>query len=501
MISKSKDLLFILIKRLDKAEKRNFKLYAQRSSSKENKFVQLFDAIDAQENYDETALKKDWKGLTSSKLSNLKRHLYSVIMKSLRSLYTEREMDIQYNEKLDYAQILYSKGLYLEALKVLEKLKVKLKDANRDILLLQTVEFQKMIELRHITRSRKVENKMEVLIEESEAITQKVSRLGELATLNINIQGLYIKQGHVRDDRDLYFTRQYFYSNLPDYDMQEVSFFEKVLVFQSFTWYHYMCLNFPYCYKNSKKWVDLFIAQPLMIELDAGLYLRGMHYLLTSLFYLNDSETYDYYFEILKVFESEYRKEFSVSTHLLHFTYSMNARLNHNLLHKNYGANTELEEVINKELEEASFSIDSHRAMIFRYKIGWSYFLLGKYDEAKLRFRDIIQSTEEKLRADTICYTKLMMMLCYFESREFYTIQGQLPSLRKYLSNNNEMNVANNALLTYISHCSKNNVSKDDKKLDELILSLQKAHSDKYEKRAFIYFNYLDWAFAQKGGN
>ncbi len=498
MISKSKDLSFILIKRLDKAEKRNFKLYAQRSGSKENKFVQLFDAIDAQEEYDESALKSNDSGLTSSKLSNLKRHLYSQIMKSLRILYTEREMDIQYNEQLDNAQILYSKGLYLESLKVLERLKVKLKDANRDILLLQTVEFQKMIELRHITRSRKVENKMENLIEEAEEITKKVSRLGELATLNINIQGLYIKQGHVRDDRDLYFTRQFFYSNLPDYDMQEVSFFEKVFVFQSFTWYHYMCLNFPYCYKNSKKWVDLFLAEPLMIELDAGLYLRGMHYLLTSLYYLNDKKNYDHYFEILNKFAADYEKEFSVSTHLLHFTYSMNARLNYNILHKDYKANTLLEEVINKELDQAAFSLDAHRTMIFRYKIGWSYFLLGNFEEAKIRYRNIIQSTKEKLRGDTICYTKVMMMLCYFENQEFYTIQSQVASLRKYLNSNNEMNVANNALLTYISHCSKNNMVKDDKRLDELIASLSKAQKDKYEKRAFIYFNYLDWAFAQR---
>lgn len=498
MISKSKDLLFILIKRLDKAEKRNFKLYASRSGAKDNMFVKLFDLIDSQSEYDEDLLKKKWKGLTSSKLSNLKRHLYSQIMKSLRLLYAERGMDIQYNEQLDNAHILYSKGLYLEALKVLERLKVKLKGANRDILLLQTVEFQKMIELRHITRSRKVENKMEGLIEESEQINKKVSRLGELASLNIGIQGLYIKQGHVKDDRDLYFVRQYFYSNLPDYNMKKVSFFEKVLVFQSFTWYHNMCLNFPFCYKNSKKWVDLFLSKPLMIELDAGLYLRGLHYLMTSLYYLDEVETFDKYFGILQAFENQYKKEFSVSTHLLHFTYSTNAKLNHNLLHRRFEQNIELESLINKELESASFSIDAHRVMIFKYKIGWSYFLLGRFDDAKERFKEIIQSTNEKLRADIICYAKLMMMLCYFENGENFTIQSQISNFRKYLISNGEMNMANAGILSYISHCSKHSVKKDERKLEELIKVLGKANGDKYERRAFIYFNYLDWAAGQR---
>ena len=498
MISKSKDLLFVLIKRLDKAEKRNFKLYASRFNIKENKFVKLFDLIDSQQEYNEDLLKSTWKELTPSKLSNLKRNLYNQIMKSLRLLYSDREMDIQYNEQLDYAQILYSKGLYQESLKVLERLKIKLKGSNRDILLLQTVEFQKMIELRHITRSRQVANKMEDLIRESEKINRKVSRLSELATTNIGIQGLYIKQGHVRDDRDSYFTKQYFYSNLPDYKMKKVSFFEKVLIYQSFTWYHYMCLNFPFCYKNSKKWVDLFQSKPHMIELDAGLYLRGMHYLLTSLYYLGEIDKYDAYYKELNKFEETYKKEFSVSTALLHFNYSMNARLNYHLMHGEYAKNVELEGVINNELKKAAFSMDPHRSMIFTYKIGWSYFLLGSYEEAKKRFIAIIQSTDKKLRADTICYTKVMMMLCYFENGEYYTLQNQLSNLRKYLSSFNEMSDANSALLGYLSYCSKNNIEKDEKRLKELKISLEKSQSDRYERRSFIYFNYLDWVVSQE---
>ena len=365
-------------------------------------------------------------------------------------------------------------------------------------MLLQTVEFQKMIELRHITRSRKVVNKMEGLIKESEKVKSKVSRLSELATLNIGIQGLYIKQGHVRDDRDLYFVKQYFYSNLPKYKIEQVSFFEKVLIYQSFTWYHYMCLNFPFCYVNSKRWVELFRSKPHMIEMDAGLYLRGMHYLLTSLFYLGDVEQYDKYYELLRNFENTYRKEFSVSTSLLYFNYGMNARLNYHMLHRNYRANVELEEVINNQLDQASFSMDPHRGMIFTYKIGWSYFLLGEYEEAKKRFTSIIQSTEKKLRADTICYTKVLMMICYFENGEYYTIQNQLPNLRKYLTTYKEMSVANSGLLGYIGYCTKNNVRKDEKRLIELEEMLEKAKSDPYERGSFIYFNYMDWVEGQK---
>lgn len=54
MPNRSTDILFQLIKSLEKAEKRHFKLYIKRSSGKEDlKIVRLFDAVDKLKEYDE----------------------------------------------------------------------------------------------------------------------------------------------------------------------------------------------------------------------------------------------------------------------------------------------------------------------------------------------------------------------------------------------------------------------------------------------------------------
>ena len=54
MPNRSTDILFQLIKSLEKGEKRNFKLYVKRNSGSEDlKIVQLFDALDKMEEYDE----------------------------------------------------------------------------------------------------------------------------------------------------------------------------------------------------------------------------------------------------------------------------------------------------------------------------------------------------------------------------------------------------------------------------------------------------------------
>ncbi|MBO9573577.1 MAG: hypothetical protein J7497_15425, partial [Chitinophagaceae bacterium] len=60
MPNRSTDSLYQLVKSLQKAEKRNFKLYIKRNSGDEDlKIVQLFDALDKMHEYDENQLLKN----------------------------------------------------------------------------------------------------------------------------------------------------------------------------------------------------------------------------------------------------------------------------------------------------------------------------------------------------------------------------------------------------------------------------------------------------------
>ena len=71
------DTLFQLVHSLEKSEKRHFKLYIKRSSSKEDlKIIRLFDALDKLSDYDEKQLLKTLNDITKPQLSNLKTHLY-----------------------------------------------------------------------------------------------------------------------------------------------------------------------------------------------------------------------------------------------------------------------------------------------------------------------------------------------------------------------------------------------------------------------------------------
>ncbi len=144
MPNRSADPLFQLIHSLEKSEKRAFKLYIKRNShTSDLKIVQLFDVLDKMKEYDDTLALKKIPSIKRQQLSNLKAHLYKELLSSLRLLKTEEDLDIQLHEQLDHARILYNKGLYLQSLKILDRIKHMALSFNQDSFLIRIISLEK----------------------------------------------------------------------------------------------------------------------------------------------------------------------------------------------------------------------------------------------------------------------------------------------------------------------------------------------------------------------
>ena len=124
MANHQKDSLFVLIKSLSKSEKRQFKIFASRLETSSNtKFIELFNILDKSEVYDEKTILKS--GIIKKvQLSNLKSYLYKQILVSIRLNIPSQNIRYQLREQIDFATILYNKGLYKQSLKILDKTKL-----------------------------------------------------------------------------------------------------------------------------------------------------------------------------------------------------------------------------------------------------------------------------------------------------------------------------------------------------------------------------------------
>ncbi|MDI9311596.1 MAG: hypothetical protein QM535_15390, partial [Limnohabitans sp.] len=153
MANHSNDNLFVLIKSLSKSEKRNFKLFVNRLDiNVDSKFLSLFTLLDKMKEYDENLILES-NIVTKQQLSNLKAHLYKQILISLRMTPHNQNIRILIREQLDFATILYHKGLYKQSLKILDKTKQLALENEEKNIAYEIVELEKVIESQYITRS------------------------------------------------------------------------------------------------------------------------------------------------------------------------------------------------------------------------------------------------------------------------------------------------------------------------------------------------------------
>lgn len=105
---RSKEDLFNLVQAMSKSEKRYFVLDAKKSGRTDSRYLNLFDAINNMEEYDEEPLKKKF----AANLSSDKAYLYEAILRSMRDYRSQSSKAAQVKERLMDARYLYERGLY-----------------------------------------------------------------------------------------------------------------------------------------------------------------------------------------------------------------------------------------------------------------------------------------------------------------------------------------------------------------------------------------------------
>ena len=486
------DHLVQLVNSLTKSEKRHFRLWVNRNQpSNDIMFLQLFDFLDKQKKYDEKLILKKIPKIKKRQLSNLKAHLYKQLLLSLRLLHRQNNTDIEVRERIDYARVLYNKGLYRQSLEMLDKAKTLANSAHLDALFLEILEFEKHIEVQHITRS--IDNRAEVLSKEALRVSQQAASRHMFSNLAIQLYGLYLKVGYVRSQKEYYFVKEFFQSNLPKYDIKKLSFFEKVYLFQSYSWYHFMIQDFLNYYKYAQKWVDAFHHQPEMIDLELPQYLKALHNLLNALYLAQHSKKFNKALLVLETFAEERYNKGSVNVDSLLYLFTYIHRINKHVLEGTFTEGLKWVPELSKRLEKNDYNWDSNRIMVFNYKIACLYFSCGDYNNAITYLNEIINQKNPDFREDIQCFSRILCLIAHFELRNDLLVEYQVKSVYRFLNKMEDLQQVQKEILKFIRkipRLTEDNIKKEFVLLKETLVKVSK---QPFEKRPFLYLDIISW--------
>lgn len=491
MSNRFTDALFQLVHSLEKSEKRHFKLYIKRSSAKEDlKIIRLFDALDKLPEYDEKLLLKKLPDIQKPQLANIKTHLYKQLLASLRLLKATENIDLQLSEHLDHARVLYNKGLKLQSLKILEKAKEIARENQKFNFLAQVISLEKKIETLHITRS--TTEKTLLLAEEAQEISGHIDRVTRLSNLALLLYRWYVLNGHARNQADEQDLKTFFKNYLPK-DVTAVNgFYEKLYLYQSYCWYAFIRQDFLMYYRYSQKWIDLFNEQPMMIEVETGHYIKGMHNLLNAHFDLRNFRQ----FEItLKQFEdfgktpvANHHDNFRVHT----FIYINSAKINQHLMQGTFAEGLALVPEIEEKVHEYGLFVDQHRILVFNYKIATLYFGNGEYENCIDYLLKIINGPLD-LRIDLQCYARLLHMLAHYEMGNYELMESLTKSVYRFMARMKNLTVVEEEMFKFIRNSFGVSPRQLKPELEKFLNKIKHLEKNRYETRAFAYLDIISW--------
>lgn len=491
MANHQKDFLFVLIKSLSKSEKRQFKIFASRLETSSNtKFIELFTILDKSDVYDEKIILKSGS-IKKVQLSNLKSYLYKQILVSIRLNIPSQNIRYQLREQIDFATILYNKGLYKQSLKILDKTKQQALENDEKHMAYEIVEFEKLIESQYITRS--IQGRADELAVQAKELNYRNTISSKLSNLSLQLYGIMLKTGYVKSDEEYQYIDTYFNKHIAKFDENKFGFREKYWYYNANLWRSFLVQDFLSCYKFAHKWVTLFYDTPNMIYLNPVFFLKGNHYLLESLFMLKYKTNFKKY--LIQLEETINDPKFPVNDNIasLSFLYLYNNKLNFHILEGSFAESEYLIPEVLYKMNQHSEHLDEHHEMLFYYKIACIYFGNEKYNESLFYLEKIINNKNLTMREDLMCFARLLYLILHYELGNDYYLENQLKSTYKFLLKMNDLNEVQKEIIRFLKNLNSiypGDIKKEFIKMKERFIELEK---NTYEKRAFLYLDIISW--------
>ncbi len=423
--------LFDLIKTLTKSEKRFFKLSASLQSGNKN-YLLLFDAIGEQKEYNEQAIKEQFKEEKFIKhLPSEKNYLYNLILKSLRGYYAEKSIGSLLKQEIKNIEILYNKALFKSCRKQLKRSKKKAEEYEKFYYWFELISWEKKL-IEEEYEQGVFNHDLENLIDEELEVIEKLRNLAEYQMLLSQINAIFRTGLFNKSSKEL--TKVNEIAGHPLIVGKNTALSQRAT---SICYYiqgvcSAVVRDYEKALPNFKKTLTILDNHP-KIKMDlSGRYVNTLKHLIYSYIDIGNMIKAQELVDIMLGLADK-RGFDSIDVQLKIFTFSSNTQviiLDH--LGKFKEALTVVQKMI-EGLEEYKEKINKEQRILFYYNIAYIYFGNGYYKEALRWINEIINDNEKRLRQDIYGYSEILNMLIHLELQNHEYVEQLAKTARKHI--------------------------------------------------------------------
>lgn len=494
MSNKASNSLFELIKSLNKSEKRYFKLYSSRHTiGEENGYIKLFDYIDRMADYDEDKLFADFKGQALlNKFSITKGRLYSNILKSLDSFHSGASIDAQIFRNIHSADILFNKGLYGQAEKLLSSVEKQAEKYERFYLLMEIRNRQKMLlENNLYTASDAVS--LNQNLNEDKVILKEIERCNSLWHIKSQLFHEINQKGKIRDEQSILQVKE-IADKLDEIDLENASLNARYLFHHAKGAYYFAINDLECSFHHLKANCVLIESNEILKEDKLNYYfslLTNLVYVSTRLKYYGEARGY---LNSLKALQSKTDQMNTLDLEIKYFSSTFSLELFLLSEQRDFKKVVELVPKIEAGYELYGAQINSIRKAYIDFKVAVAYLCTGEYSKSLQWINGILNESRLDQKQDIYCFSLLINLVLHYELKNTDYLPYAIHSVKRYFKSRNQIYKFEALFLKLINQLAKtDSVFEIEDKLGPFEKELTEISKDPKEKVVFEYFDFLAW--------
>ena len=487
--------LYRLVKSLNQAEKRYFKLFMKRYShnNESSIFGQLFDYLVKADDYNRNEILNQNKYIKPKQLNNIRNRLYNYILLSLRtynSNTTNSSKFILHQTMINY-EILTNKGLYLEAWKMLLKAEKIASETESYNLLKEILESK-----RHLANTRiksiKIKKEIVEIQKQQNRIKKIIFYTDRFYEIHNELYEIFKQHGRVLRDTGI----------LDSLTLELNSYQKNIEEFQqSYLASYLFYYNLTFIYQFNADWEksEKYINIPLnkyhkfhTFKTDRFTEYRRLY--ITKLIILNNLRQFNEVRNLISDLKGvpelfPNNKEIDLAIFEDAFFFELESYINEFRFQKAVEIIQTNKERINL-LEQDLHNVNQQSK---RYRIALSYFGINEFEEALNWINKIMILDQFKYRKDILASVQLLNLLIHFELQNYTLVKNKIKTISVYLKKIGRLLFPEKLLLTTLS---KIVTSKKNQQLQftELKNQLDSHFKTNYlDSYFFCYFDLSKW--------
>ncbi len=488
--------LFDLIHSLKQTEKRYFKRFAQlHVKGEQNNYVRLFDAIEAQEEFDEAALLDQFAGEAFTRqFSVTKNYLFNIILKCLRSYHAGHDVEAKIFEIIQSSKILYDKGLYKKGLKLLNKAKQMAHKCEKFALLLTILAWEDIILYRHISKAEKVNAYKATLEEEFDEVLKVIENKHTYRRLKNQIYTLYRRSTSIRSQKDLDAYHSVMDDKLLKNEGHALSMDALMNFYQINGIFSSVVQNYEEAKRCDQLVVEILESNKTYLEDRLSSYISMLNNLLDSQLEFGEIQPFFESLQKMRNLPKEYPHKIKMTDKAMIFETTYSLEISYYLSKMNLENGLKIIPEIENGLEAYEELILPDFKTEILYNVSKTLFYSGQLRKALNWVSRIVFEEKSSPADDFLCFGRLLNVLIHFDLKHFNLLQYEIKSTRRFIKQKNRLYSLEKTLLSHLNKiANSSDKSTYQTQLEKCLNQLLPILEQPYGKSSRSYLNITAW--------